>query len=138
MRSLRGEKQFLQEELAGDGVSRGLAATPLRSPSGIAFRDPAARIAREDATGRERPLQDLRAVGIRSADSDSRNEKGGVVRRPFSKLLAWLIAVRSQPGVVTAIGIYGLGLSLCPLPFEDGDEAAVLSSTSCGASRRRS
>ena len=28
-----------------------------------------------------------------SADPDSANEKGGVVRRPFSKLQAWLIAV---------------------------------------------
>jgi hypothetical protein len=28
-----------------------------------------------------------------------RKEKGGVVRRPFSKLQAWLIAVSPQPGV---------------------------------------
>jgi hypothetical protein len=33
-----------------------------------------------------------------------RNEKGGVVRRPFSKLQAWLIAVSPQPGVAPAIG----------------------------------
>jgi hypothetical protein len=33
-----------------------------------------------------------------------RNEKGGVVRRPFSTLQAWLIAVSPQPGVVVAIG----------------------------------
>ena len=32
------------------------------------------------------------------------NEKGGVVRRPFSKLQAWLIAVSPQPGVALAIG----------------------------------
>jgi hypothetical protein len=32
------------------------------------------------------------------------NEKGGVVRRPFSKLQAWLIAVSPQPGVDLAIG----------------------------------
>ena len=36
--------------------------------------------------------------------SRSANEKGGVVRRPFSKLQAWLIAVSPQPGVETAIG----------------------------------
>jgi len=33
-----------------------------------------------------------------------RNEKGGVVRRPFSVLQAWLIAVSPQPGVAVAIG----------------------------------
>jgi len=32
------------------------------------------------------------------------NEKGGVVRRPFSTLQAWLIAVSPQPGVAPAIG----------------------------------
>lgn len=32
------------------------------------------------------------------------NEKGGVVRRPFSTLQAWLIAVSPQPGVAFAIG----------------------------------
>ncbi len=32
------------------------------------------------------------------------NEKGGVVRRPFSMLRAWLIAVSPQPGVDVAIG----------------------------------
>ena len=31
-------------------------------------------------------------------------EKGGVVRRPFSMLQAWLIAVSPQPGVALAIG----------------------------------
>ena len=41
--------------------------------------------------------------GRRSVNG-SGNEKGGVVRRPFSKLQAWLIAVSPQPGVVLAIG----------------------------------
>ncbi len=38
------------------------------------------------------------------------NEKGGVVRRPFSKLQAWLIAVSPQPGVAVAIGSNPVGL----------------------------
>jgi hypothetical protein len=38
------------------------------------------------------------------------HEKGGVVRRPFSKLQAWLIAVSPQPGVVLAIGTSDLEL----------------------------
>jgi hypothetical protein len=38
------------------------------------------------------------------ADSGLAHEKGGVVRRPFSKLQAWLIAVSPQPGVALAIG----------------------------------
>jgi hypothetical protein len=33
-----------------------------------------------------------------------RNEKGRVVRGPFSTLQAWLIAVSPQPGVAVAIG----------------------------------
>jgi hypothetical protein len=39
-----------------------------------------------------------------------RNEKGGVVRRPFSTLQAWLIAVSPQPGVDLAIGTHAHGL----------------------------
>jgi len=38
------------------------------------------------------------------------NEKGGVVRRPFSTLQAWLIAVSPQPGVALAIGTGPHGL----------------------------
>jgi len=38
------------------------------------------------------------------------NEKGGVVRRPFSTLQAWLIAVSPQPGVALAIGTAAHGL----------------------------
>ena len=41
---------------------------------------------------------------LHSQISVLRNEKGGVVRRPFSKLQAWLIAVSPQPGVAPAIG----------------------------------
>jgi len=39
-----------------------------------------------------------------------RNEKGRVVRGPFSKLQAWLIAVSPQPGVAVAIGTAPSGL----------------------------
>jgi hypothetical protein len=42
-----------------------------------------------------------------------RNEKGGVVRRPFSTLQAWLIAVSPQPGVAVAIGTSSSRLEHC-------------------------
>jgi hypothetical protein len=39
-----------------------------------------------------------------------RNEKGGVVRRPFSRSEAGLIAVSSQPGADSDIGSYAARL----------------------------
>jgi hypothetical protein len=38
-------------------------------------------------------FQDLCTSGFALANPDPCKEKGGVVRRPFSKLQAWLIAV---------------------------------------------
>lgn len=38
-------------------------------------------------------FRDLAFWDLHSQIPELRNEKGGVVRRPFSKLLVWLIAV---------------------------------------------
>ncbi len=67
------------------------------------------------------------------------NEKGGVVRRPFSKLRSrFLIAVSPQPGVVFAIGSLSgeLESSAAMTPFHDatqrGTTSEALSTRSMG------
>jgi hypothetical protein len=49
-----------------------------------------------------------------------RNEKGRVVRGPFSTLQAWLIAVSPQPGVALAIGSRTHSLEHRGLPRHGG------------------
>jgi len=67
-------------------------------------------------------FQDLpRVRNPREQIPDLRNEKGGVVRRPFSTLQAWLIAVSPQPGVAVAIGTTSRSLE----PRREGDGAGV-------------
>jgi hypothetical protein len=64
-----------------------------------------------------------------------RNEKGGVVRRPFSKLQAWLIAVSPQPGVAVAIGTTPTSLeSSSEQETERGSRQAPLTPSPAGSS----
>src|SRR5262245_45547737 len=107
-------------------MSGGLAATPLRLLCSASCRD--------SGYGRCTHIHALRASWGRSADRNLHskisilaNDNGGVVRRPFSTLQAWLIAVSPQPGVALAIGKKPRGLDPSrSLPLEDGDEAAGL------------
>ena len=67
-------------------------------------------VGRHDAAANAAAFRDLRDRNLHSQISVCANEKGGVVRRPFSKLQAWLIAVSPQPGVAVAIGTDGKDL----------------------------